>query len=555
MKRNRQRDEMASLLFGLTDKNVQFRSRWRGIAGLAVWLLLSGLTMILHVFSVKEQVHLAIVIGLSFLKYIPLLVVIYSLARKMAAQYLDDIYELHDEALASGFLEDLTFGKGREHITINEGRISEKDERSPIILIGGPGTIQVNLDSVALLEKVNGEPEVIYPRSKSWKLDRFERIREIGKHDQVGKREYAIINLRDQFITGLSLKSRTKDGIPLEAHGIKVIFSILRRQDTGGDRDKNNAYLFDESAVRALVYNQMIITPEPSAPSGINFPWDTTIVPLIISELEKLITSRTLSEIIASISQKEMDQVSTNEHTIAQMRVEMTGAHKRTNAGQDSSPPNFESRSKITAQFFDSPFREKAAKLGIAIEWIDIGTWQLPSSLILDKHKEAWNQARENENKRSALARSRKQFELAEIIKLINNVVISNYDKSTASHPSSYWEEEVANREGLTEQDGLVRHRPELINQIHSEDHDKTEFSSPLSSRPEFKNQLAQQEINKKADTVALEILKAFRKELLAAKMLIENENNSSNDNDEDLIKIDKALHDVSHLTYHFPTN
>ncbi len=155
-----------------------------------------------------------------------------ALARIMAARYLDDVYELDDEDLASDFLEEVTFGYGHEKITINEGRISEKDEESPLILIGGPGSIQVNLDSVALLEKVNGEPKVIYPRNDPWKLGRFERIREIGKYDEAGKREYAIINLRDQFVSGLSVKSRTKDGIPIEAQGIKVMFSILRRQET-----------------------------------------------------------------------------------------------------------------------------------------------------------------------------------------------------------------------------------------------------------------------------------------------------------------------------------
>ncbi|MDP2776561.1 MAG: hypothetical protein Q8O48_02880, partial [Anaerolineales bacterium] len=536
----------------LTDKSVQFRNRWRSIALLAAWLLLSGFTMILHFVSVKEDIHLAIVIGLSFVKYIPLLMVVYSLSRRMAAKYLDDIYELHDKSLATDFLEDIAFGFGREHVTINEGRISEKDERSPIVLIGGPGTVQVNLDSVALLEKVNGEPEVIYPRSEAWKLGRFERIREIGKHDQVGKREYAIINLRDQFISGLSLKSRTKDGIPLEAQGIKAIFSILRRKHSDDDHDENGAYLFDERAVQALVYNQTIITPEPATPSGINFPWDTTVVPLIISELEKLITSHTLSEILASISQKEVDQVSTNAHAIAQMRVEMTGEQTRIINGKNSRPPNFESRSKITAQFFNSPFKEKAAKLGIALEWIDIGTWQLPSSLILDKHKEAWNQARENEKKRNAMARSRKQFELTEIIKLINNVVISNYDKLMASRSSINKDKEISN-EGLLEELGeLIQQRPEFKKHIHLDDH-TTESSGLLSSRPKLENQVAQGETNKKdAHLVALEILKAFRLELVAAKMLIENESNSAGKNNNDLIKIEKALYDISQLTLHY---
>ena len=81
------------------------------------------------------------------------------------------------------------------------------------------------------------------------------------------------------------------------------------------------------------------------------------------------------------------------------MRVEMTGQQITSEVRARNLAPNFESRSKITAQFFDKSFKEKAAKLGVSVEWIDIGTWQLPSSLILDKHKEAWNLSRENARK------------------------------------------------------------------------------------------------------------------------------------------------------------
>lgn len=528
-----QRDEINSPLFGLTDKSVEFRNRWRGIAGGAVWLLLSGFTMILAILGVTSQIHAAIIIGMSLLKYIPLLMVVYSLSRKMAARYLDDVYELHDEDLASAFLEEVTFGYGREKITINEGRITEKDEKSPIILIGGPGSIQVNLDSVALLEKVDGEPKTIHPRNEAWKLGRFERIREIGKHDEAGKREYAIINLRDQFVSGLSVKSRTKDGIPIEAQGIKVIFSILRRQKTESDKVQGDAYLFDESAVQALVYNQTIITPEPSTPSGVTFPWDTTIIPLIISELEKLITSRTLSEILATVSQVEIDHASSNDQTIAQMRVEMTGQQSLTDQVKESRAPNFESRSKITAQFFDKSFKEKAAKLGVSVEWIDIGTWQLPSSLILDKHKEAWNLSRENAKKRAEVERSGKRHEMKEIVNLIDDVIIANYENEKATRGTFYKDKEAPTKEMEEEMETLEE--------------------ALFAFNPELKNQIAQREANKKdATTIAQEILKAFRKELLAGKMLIEKEKSPQAEKQADLAKIEKALSDISHLTSHW---
>ena len=523
MKRPPQRSEIASQLFALIDKGVEFRNKWRGIVGIVVWLLLSIFTLILTILSVKLQIHAAIIAGMSFLKYIPLLMVVYSLSRKMAARYLDDVYELHDEDLASDFLEEVTFGYGHEKITINEGKISEKDEMSPLILIGGPGLVQVNLDSVALFEKVNGEPEVIYPRNDPWKLGRFERIREIGKNDEVGQREYAIINLRDQFVSGLSVKSRTKDGIPIEAQDIKVLFSLLRRGQVKGDKVQGDAYLFDENAVQALVYNQTIITPVPSAPSGINFPWDTTIIPLVISELEKLIRSHALNEILASISQKEVDHISTNDETIAQMRVEMTGQQSRVDERKESIAPNFKTRSKITAQFFDSSFKEKAARLGVSIEWIDIGTWQLPSTLILDKHKEALNLSRENARRLADVERSKKRHEMEEITKLVDSVIIRNFEKTEGR--SSFSRDKVLDKE----------------------------LEAFITLNPDLKSQLIQRETSKKdASAVAQEILKAFRKELLAGRVLIENDHRPPTEKLDELAKIDKALFDISHLTHHW---
>ena len=520
MKNQMQRDELISLLFGLSNESVEFRNKWRGMTGLAIWLILSGVSMIIMIFGsgAQGQLNILAIIGMSFVKYIPLLMVVYNLARVMAARYLNDVYELDDENLASNFLEEVTFGYGRDKITINEGTISEKDEQSPIILIGGPGSIQVNLDSIALLEKVNGDPEVIHPRSAPWKLGRFERIREIGKSDETGEREYAIINLRDQFVSELTVKSRTKDGIPLEAHDIKVMFSILRRRQTEAEKVQGDAYLFDERAVQALVYNQTIISPEPSAVSGITFPWDTTVIPLIISELEELITSHTLSEILASISQKEMNNAFNNDQTIVQMRLEMTG--RQMTSGMQKEAPKFESRSKITAQFFEKEFKEKAAKIGVAIEWIDIGTWQLPSSLILEKHKDAWKLSQENAKKRSEVERSKKMYETAEIIKLINSVLIENYEKGLARGATAQRSKDTATRETDT---------------------------------PAMENEAKKRDAGRKdAVITAQEILNAFRKELRAGKLLIENEHRSQEEKIAEITKIEKALYDITYLTNHW---
>jgi hypothetical protein len=200
------------------------------------------------------------------------------------------------------------------------------------------------------------------------------------------------------------------------------------------------------------------------------------------------------------------------------MRVEMTGQQSTANGKTEMRAPNFKSRSKITAQFFEKPFKDKAAKLGVSVEWIDIGTWQHPSDLILEKHKDAWNLARENAKKRAEVERSGKLYEMKEVINLINDVVISNYEKgSTARKPM-----------------------PKEVEAI-------------IALNPEFSRQLLRQENNKKdATSIALEILKSFRKELRAARDHIKNEESSSEEKQIEIAKIDKALFDISHLTDHW---
>jgi hypothetical protein len=524
----RQRDQMIPRLFALNDEAVEYRNQIRNYARIVIWAILSGLSLVLFFFFAENTIQRLTVVGLSLVVYLPVFGVAYTLARKKAANYLADIYELEDESVADSFLEEVIFGDGSDKITIHEGKISEKDEESPIILIGGPGYIQVNLDSVALLERVDGTPEIIHPRGKPWKLGSFERIREIGKSDEPGKREYAIINLRDQFVRGLSVRSRTKDGIPFEAQDIKIMFSILRKPKD--EAPENDPYHFDENAVYSLVYNQTIITPPPAKPAGVSFPWDTTVIPLITNELENLITSRNLSEILASISHKEIDALNAGEATNKQIRIEMTGEHTVPNSAGSFSTPNFESRSKITSQFFSPEFKAKAAKLGVTIHWIDIGNWQLPSAMILEELKNAWQMMRENARRRNDIERLAKRHEMKELLDLVNNVIVSSYTKSS----NSAGNRKLSDKE-FSQLAKIIEENPNIA------------FSPTLQQR------FAQDAASKKeTNSAALEILKAFRREFIVARELIQKENRSSIEKQADITKIDKALREIDYHVFHY---
>lgn len=567
------RDEWIARIFNLSEAGVKFRSGWRIAIGGAVWLALSGMTMILTVFGVTSRLQIAILIALSFLKYIPLLWVVYHLGRATAANYINDVFELDNPELAQDFLKAVTFGKtssaeeedeeedededeykkkNKDKVTINAGKISARDEKTSTILIGGPGRIQVNLDSVALLEKINGEPQVIYPRKEPWVLDHFERIREIGKSDKAGEREYAILNLKDQFIGGLSVKARTKDGIPLEAQGIKVMFSVLRSPQAAveSEREHEAAYLFDEEAVRALVYGQTVISPEPSGQNAAIFPWNTSVVPLIASEIERLITSRTLSEILATTSQHEADQTAHNEATLAKIRLDMTGKQDAVK-NQNVSAPNFQSRSKITAQFFEEPFVTKAKKLGVSISWIDLGAWQPSSPTILNKYKDALKLRQDNAEQRKRVEGSQNSYVTKEVINLIDDVVIANFEDANSSVSRNAWNrDQDYKRDRHKQYRLLLMQNPELrIEEGASEE----EIEETLEIfKPEAHTPIPQAGVKNDAANLAREILKAFRIELINSKELIKKEARHESAKQADLAKIDKALYEIEHLTYHF---
>ncbi len=533
MKRPRiQRSEIASLAFGLSESNVKVRNQWRIILALAAWIILSLITMLFTGDQLLTPVQRLIIIGMSFLKYLPLLYVAYAAAQSKAAKYLDDIFELQNQTLAQNFIEEVAFGGNKGKITINEGKISEKDELSPIILIGGPGKIKVNLGSAALLEQVDGDPEVIYAHDQAWNLKAFERIREIGEDDRVGKRQYAVINLRDQFVSGLSVSSRTKDGIPIEAQDIKIIFSVLRKPSSTNAQSEEDPYSFDERAVKSLVYKQTLITPPPANASGVSFPWDTTVIPLVTNELERLIANSALSQILSSISQKELDGVTENEIANTQIRVEITGEMTRASQSASIKVKQFESRSKITDSFFDKKFKDKAAELGVAIHWIDIGTWQLPHNMINERLKQAWEQARENIKRRKEIEGSRKKLENEKLLEIINTTVIDNFHKSPTASKS--YDKDYGDYD-------------ELMKLIEKASEMKTETSR--ARQQEIKSQSA-----KEAFSVAREMLRAFRKEFLSAKELIQKENKPPLEKDFELARIEKTLREIETLL-HPPKN
>jgi hypothetical protein len=115
-------------------------------------------------------------------KHVLIAVVVFWLAYRAAAIYLDDIFNLKNIRVAERFVRQSAFGSRYDSIEILNGEVAARDQNSPMFLIGGPGKVRVYLENAALFEKIGGDPRVIAPTSGpagdgAQILDGFERLR------------------------------------------------------------------------------------------------------------------------------------------------------------------------------------------------------------------------------------------------------------------------------------------------------------------------------------------------------------------------------------------
>src|SRR5512138_2309820 len=86
-------------------------------------------------------------------QYIPVFLAPFFIALQCAALYLADIFELDHTSVARSFIWAVALSGSEETIRVSQGDISVEHRQSPTYLIGGPGKVIVDLDSVALFEK------------------------------------------------------------------------------------------------------------------------------------------------------------------------------------------------------------------------------------------------------------------------------------------------------------------------------------------------------------------------------------------------------------------
>ena len=338
------------------------------------------------------------------------------LMHRITSIYLADVFE-KDEEVARLFILQAAFASDYGTIRIREGKIVESDHNSPIVQIGGPGYIIVELDSAVLFEKPDGRPHVVAPTVSGKRVvDGFERVRQVA-------------DLRD-IMDSYELSARSRDGIPVLGKDIQYTYSIYRGENAV--KTLKTPYPFDENALISLVYKAPRPVKPGVAPSS-KPDWHTPLPGKlggsIQGELGGFVNKRGLSEFLSSIGDPERDALRNLEEKLDKDSQLLSGRNG-TNAYEDSiKAVPFASRASITAMFYNESFKKTLSGKGFQVNWIGVGTWVTPAEIIPANHLEAWKLSRENatRNNPEQHKRLREEEHLQESLRLIQTMPIGQF--------------------------------------------------------------------------------------------------------------------------------
>ena len=368
-------------------------------------------------------------------QYYPIFLAPFFIALQCASLYLADIFELEHVSIARGFIWSVALSGSEETIRVSQGGISEEDRHSPTVLIGGPGKVTVDLDSVALFEKPDGTPHIIGPTAKEPRaratLDGFERFRQA-----IDTRDH-YVDLRDQDSKSPSVRSRSLDGIPITATDVRLMFSVYR----GGVKPSTeNPYPFSQESIEQMIYQATSrVTPERQNPSTYEFSWINRMTGLIRGELSAFMSKHRLTAYLASIGVPELEKRKQREEMIFE-EIQKIVPPEQDLAGSDEPKtiPEFQPRYKISNLFtqFAEDFTKRAHSNGVELHWIGVGTWKTPPEIeiVPEKHLEAWKLSNDNLYRESPEVLSKLETEaiLEKTIALIQDVPIAAHMKATA---------------------------------------------------------------------------------------------------------------------------
>lgn len=481
------------------------------------------------------------------LQYIPILLASFFIALEAAAIYLADIFELEEVGIGVGvsvarnFIQEVALTGTDATIRIQHGEISEEHRHSPNYLIGGPGKVIVDLDSVALFEKPDGTPHVIGPTGKQPRgratLEGFERFRQA-----IDIRDH-YVDLRDQDPKSQAVKSRSLDGMPITATDVRLMFSVYRGENP--QKADQFPYPFSRDAIEQIVYKASSkVTPDQPNPSNYEFSWINNMIGLIRGKLGGFMSQQKLSDYLASIGMPEFEKTKQSEELIAEQVQRLTRQIETTKDTELKPPPAFTPRHKITNLFskFAEEFTKSARNNGVELHWIGVGTWKTPVELVPEKHLEAWKLSQDNIKNGSdpVMKMAEKEAMLQKMEALIRSVPLETFEEINGSGRQSKKpykkdhnkKEHVKGTDGTSTEDSLTEDGMEdVFSQIV--------FLRELQNRRSYSSGHA--EVDHK-DAMKLLLLE-YRKQLMEAVQFMKDKNEKVSPKIEEAIRhIDEQL-------------
>ncbi|HSG42638.1 MAG TPA: hypothetical protein VLA72_05740 [Anaerolineales bacterium] len=437
------------------------------------------------------------------LQYLPVFLASFFIALQSAAIYLADVFELDDVSVARQFINAVALSGSNQTIRIKHGEIADEHLETPAYLIGGPGKVVVELDSVALFERADGTPHIIGPTGNKpggkESLEGFERFREaldIRDHH---------VELRDQDEGSKAVESRSRDGIPIKATDVHLMFSIYRGENL--EPSAEIPYPFDQEAIKKIVYTATSrVTPHLTNPSTYAFAWIHNMIGIIRGRLSRFMSEHNLSEYLASVGLPELEKAKQREATITQQMQALTRSEYDLSEGREvKHPPVFHARHKIKNLFaqFAEDFSDQTRSSGVQLQWIGVGTWESPVNIVPEKHLAAWMLTQENLKMDSHEAMKRVEMtEVGEKMKeLIQKVPINMYMLIT--DPNKYYKE----------------HAKQFFNSKSNSDYEYYYEEEEEEENIEFKEERKDHDNNMKA------LLIEYRKQLSETADLIKAKN------------------------------
>lgn len=259
----------------------------------------------------------------------------------LAADYVREIYELPNLRLGIRYLIPAAFGIFHPRLAVKQGiKDVGEDETNLLDTIGGPGYLNIDQGSIALLERLTA-PSNVYAAGVHY-ITRLERVREV-------------FSLEDQHGIIAEMKATTKDGVEIVMRDVNYRYR-LRTGRKAGDytrRTPEAPYPFSMGAIRNLMYSRTV-SLDSTRQTRLT-PWSDAVVILVEGVITDHIRSHQIDWLTAP---READ---------------------------DRNP-----RIEIMKAFESDATRERFRSLGTELLWVDIGHFDIVTKTVSEQRVETW---------------------------------------------------------------------------------------------------------------------------------------------------------------------